>query len=88
MRAYMVSDLEGGNDPPTAIASHLEHFLRVLGEYGGVDMFIYIQTAPTHLYLRLKLADYFVCFFGRLLTPRALSLSQFCADYRLIIPAR
>jgi hypothetical protein len=34
----------GEDDPPTPIATHLEHFLRVLGEYGGVDMFIYIQT--------------------------------------------
>jgi hypothetical protein len=38
----------GIDDPPTAIASHLEHFLRVLGEYGGVDMFIYIQTDLRH----------------------------------------
>jgi hypothetical protein len=34
----------GGDDPPTPITTHLEHFLGRLGQYGGVDLFVYIQT--------------------------------------------
>lgn len=47
VRGYMGTNIQkffGGDDPPTPIATHLEHFLRVLGLYGGVDMFIFIQA--------------------------------------------
>lgn len=32
------------DDPPTAIATHLEHLIRPLALYGGVDLFVYIPT--------------------------------------------
>jgi len=34
----------GGDDPPTAIQTHLEHLIRLFAEYGGVDVFLYIPT--------------------------------------------
>jgi hypothetical protein len=32
----------GGEDPPTPISTHLEYLLKILGEYGGVDLFMHI----------------------------------------------
>lgn len=35
----------GSDDPPTPIATHLEHFIQILARHGGVDLFIYFEAA-------------------------------------------